>query len=323
MKKTLHVSVLFALCTVVLLVAPQVMALEMRVNQNGQMYFYNDGVLGENSVTQAQPTAIQPMRTVSPTSGQNVQIRSAGDKTQVELRERSSGQATTNFVNTEQVDTDRLRLQYPASLTDQQVEIAKQRTMRQLDAVKTQASNLSATEKQRVESTIEARKQRSEEYLQKVYEARQTRERETVELRSRQENGEEVLELQSREVKARIKQGATFTLDPETNLVTVTTPSGQEHVLNHLPDQAISRMVEVGVISDSALVENTPEIDVEPADDGQVVYRTRVQVKQKLFGLFNRSVETEVELDDTTGTVTQTELPSDTFFGQVLDVFTF
>lgn len=145
------------------------------------------------------------------------------------------------------------------------------------------------------------------EYANQRLEERQLREEEKIEVRSGDTlEGEKRLEIKSRFTKA-VLNGASFELDPETNAVTLTTPSGNEHTLIHLPDQAIERMQAVyfGEGDDNGqLVEAEVELEVE---DGRTVYKAKSLRKKKLLGLFDRYVESEVTLDDETGEVNEQE----------------
>lgn len=154
------------------------------------------------------------------------------------------------------------------------------------------------------------------EYMEQLRIKRQERIKEMVELRNRKGDEGQDLELKSRNVRASIR-GAQFTLDPKTNEVILTTPSGNEHILKHLPDQALERMKEVGLITmDSTTEKNALEAEVTA--DG-VKYKARIKVKKKLLGLFNREVDAEVILDDETGEVTQQTIPARGFWGRFLN----
>jgi len=139
-------------------------------------------------------------------------------------------------------------------------------------------------------------------------------------LRARKENSEQELELESREVKARIKQGAEFELNSQTNEVTLITPSEQTHVLNHLPDQAIARMQEAGLFSD--VDSDSDLVSITVNDDSEVIeYRQKVKKTKKFLGLFDRQVESEVILNDSTSEVY--EEPASTGFQLFLDQLSF
>lgn len=162
---------------------------------------------------------------------------------------------------------------------------------------------------------------------QKTQDQKQT----MIEIKSRQRNQKQALELKSKQVRAELKQGAEFKIDPETQLVTVITPSGNEHTLNHLPDQAVEKMSATGLFDATQLTDKTEAdaeeteapVKIETTDDGEVYYTTQATQHKRLFGLFPRQVETEVKLNDETGQVSTEELPAPTYFSQLLNDFSF
>ncbi|MDH5533508.1 MAG: hypothetical protein OEX81_03720 [Candidatus Pacebacteria bacterium] len=155
------------------------------------------------------------------------------------------------------------------------------------------------------EKAIEKRQEDYKKYLEKLQEERKDKAQERVEIRSRFGEGQEgEFEIKSGKSKAKLK-GADFSYDTETGEVIVTTPSGQEHFLQHLPDQAIDRMTENGFF-----VDDNQEIEIETTEDGQVKYKSNAKKSKRFLGLFNRQVETEVVLDDLTGEIVETEAPA-------------
>jgi hypothetical protein len=166
----------------------------------------------------------------------------------------------------------------------------------------------------------EEQKEKLSEYQEKVREARQERIKELSQLRERKQEDGEGLELKSRNVKAKLN-GAEFLLDPKTNEVTLTTPSGNEHILTHLPDQALSRMKEAGVISDESFDEDSQELEAVATEDG-IEYTATVSENRKFLSFFPRIVEKKVTLDDTTGEVSE-ESTSRDWFNRMMDRFSY
>jgi len=165
-------------------------------------------------------------------------------------------------------------------------------------------------------------------YQEKLQEERQARVEEMVQVRNqvREEAMTRVM-LQSRQTVASLSQGASFTIDPITNLVTVTTPSGQEHILYHLPDQAIERMQEVGLLlpaEDAELPDEelTEELELIATDDNLVYQLDSSQLK-KLLGIFNRQVPRRIVLDDDTGTVIAQPVEGRNLLQRLLDNLSF
>lgn len=138
---------------------------------------------------------------------------------------------------------------------------------------------------------------------------RSERRDEILELKSDiNEQGEAQLELESREVRAKI-MNSDVVVNPANNDVALASAPGQlRRRLNHLPDQAIERIKELIELKTSENGE-TPELELETKEDGSVVYTTNATRRKKLFGFINRDVETKVELNDETGEITETEIP--------------
>ncbi|MBT4722870.1 hypothetical protein HOB30_03860 [Candidatus Falkowbacteria bacterium] len=145
----------------------------------------------------------------------------------------------------------------------------------------------------------------------------EVREKVRTQLQEKLQNQEQVRELAVGENKAMLQGGAEFSYDEETEEVTVLTPSGQEHVLVNLPDVAIEKMTESGLLDT-----DTTELNVELQGD-EVIYSRRDVVQKKLFGIFPRTADSEVMLNDATGEISEQTLPGRSFFQKLLDRFSF
>jgi transposase InsO family protein len=124
--------------------------------------------------------------------------------------------------------------------------------------------------------------------------------------------------LQSRNVAARIK-GATFTIDEATNIVTLTTPSGQTHELTHLPDQVVSHLHAKKNLGDT---EEISELEITSIETG-VIYSATIPKKKKFLGLLSREVPFEVQVDDATGEISEKPLPTQNFMTRILNALSF
>lgn len=277
-----------SLLAVIMMVAPQVLALEIRVSKQGVVSFYEDGVLGRNSDLIKNDSVSRPIKTVPAYTDKKVYLRAGADETTVELRKMPSPN-TRDFVPTETIKSDRVEMSFPAQLNDGRRD-----------------------------------NEDGQGYLEKIRAERQERVEEKVELKNKLKNKRQVLELKSRNVKANLKNGAEFVLDPKTNEVTIITPSGNEHVLNHLPDQALERMIATGhffgVSSDVDVVE---ELEVDTNELGELIYTKKNKVNKKLFGLFPRQVDSKIILNDATGEVTEYETATSSIFDQFLNSVSF
>ncbi len=299
-----------------------VLALDITITPSGQIEFYQNQVLGDdeeaedesstetendrgdNNSAEEQAKKLQernreaakksaeqaresqkkatekPFKSVAPSSGQVLKVTPAKEKIQVELKNKVENKNEGEFEKIEMMETERVRLKMSA----------------------------------------EAQQQREEartEYHQKLMEARQERAQEMLEIRNRVKEQKQALEIESRNVRARLKEGAQFEVDPTTNELTITTPSGNTHVLQHLPDQVIEKMLASGLASAS------DELEIKTEDDGTVKFAAKAKRQKKLLGLFNREVEMEVEIDDETGDVSATEAQPNSLFEVLLNRMSF
>lgn len=296
MKK---IAFLTSILTLSLMIAvPQVSALEINIDSNGVMSFYEDGVLGKNTdVSRGQGASAQavaqPLRTVAPGNGQQLNLKSSDSEVEVELTKPGNG----GFADTETTNAKRVNVNMPANMVDDNQMIR--------DRAENGAMN----------GELE---QDRNEYQDQLLQQRQDRAKEMIQIRSQLQNEGTGFQIQSREVTANLKGGAEFNIDPETNQVIVTTPSGQEHVLYHLPDQAVERMLEAGVIDSKQEAE---DLDLETLDDGTVLYRTNSVKTKRVFGLIPWQKQTQVLLHDETGEVLETDKTASSLLEQMLDIF--
>jgi len=258
-------------------------ALEIVVD-NGMVTFYQDNVLGDDDDSRDEEDSADEVDEVK-----DEREKMTSRQRQL-IRVKSSGEKT-------------------------EVELRptpSRKSTNPIPEVKEKLERIEQMESKRVSLEFETR--------ERVGEMETTSDSDRAMLRARKENSEQELELESREVKARIKQGAEFELNSQTNEVTLITPSGQTHVLNHLPDQAIARMQEAGLFSD--VDSDSDLVSITVNDDSEVIeYRQKVKKTKKFLGLFDRQVESEVILNDSTSEVY--EEPASTGFQLFLDQLSF
>ena len=258
-------------------------ALEIVVD-NGMVTFYQDNVLGDDDDSRDEEDSADEVDEVK-----DEREKMTSRQRQL-IRVKSSGEKT-------------------------EVELRptpSRKSTNPIPEVKEKLERIEQMESKRVSLEFETR--------ERVGEMETTSDSDRAMLRARKENSEQELELESREVKARIKQGAEFELNSQTNEVTLITPSGQTHVLNHLPDQAIARMQEAGLFSD--VDSDSDLVSITVNDDSEVIeYRQKVKKTKKFLGLFDRQVESEVILNDSTREVY--EEPASTGFQLFLDQLSF
>ncbi|MBU0576614.1 hypothetical protein KJ707_01615 [Patescibacteria group bacterium] len=303
-----RLMIIFAFLTVVLIVAPQAMALDIQVFPDGRVEFYSGSVLGEKDeqtkdaakqklkVTEPKKIPVENrIKTINQGDNQELRIRTDQNEIGIELKEKpapNSSSMPAKFESKEETKSDNVNLQFPASLSEKQFE---------------------ATQKKQEEHQV---------YQEQLREERQQRQGEMVELKNKLRENKQLLELKSRNVKASLQQGAEFTLDPATNKVTVVTPSGQSHLLNHLPDQALERMKAAGLFDSGSQV-NEEAVEVGANDQGELVYKKKDQIKKRFLGLFPRQINSEIVLNDATGEVTEQEVAPSSLFEQFLNAVSF
>ncbi|PIY80756.1 MAG: hypothetical protein COY80_01465, partial [Candidatus Pacebacteria bacterium CG_4_10_14_0_8_um_filter_42_14] len=129
--------------------------------------------------------------------------------------------------------------------------------------------------------------------------------KESVMIRSKNQDSANHLEIESRDIKAKIRAGAEFELNSETNEVTLITPSGEEHILKNLPDQAIERMQKAGLLVETSQLDTELVSVAVNSETNAIEYRQKVQRAKKFLGLFNREVESEIVLNDSTSEVSE------------------
>lgn len=329
MKKKIIQSTLFAFLAI-LMVAPQVMALEIYVDDFGTVRFYQGAVLGDDDDRrERERTEIRlssPVKTLNSFSRQRIEFKAEDgqDRLKVELRQkdgetryksdvRSTDEA--GFKRKEEIKARTIDFSFPtnakeARSTKDRVDYFKEKY--------SQRTDIQSLDKEAKAIAIDKRQEDYKKYLEKLQAERKERTEERIEIRDRSvENGESRFEIKSRNVKAKLK-GANFSYDTETGEVILTTPSGQEHFLQHLPDQAIARMTENGFF-----VNEGQEIEIETTEDGQVLYKAASKKNKRFLGLFNRQVNTEVILDDLTGEIVEIEVPTNSAFINFLNSLSF
>lgn len=337
------------LMVAMMIAAPQVSALDIQVLPNGRIEFYSGSVLGrdddreergdkddgqkndgryERVEVRKTPKPESRIRAVNQGERQELRIRTDDDKVKVELRDGAgvySEPKPTGFRKTEEMESGDVHLQFPTHSSERQLEAAKKKQEFVRETVKDRLEERFEGDEERREefkTRIEEEQAQHQEYWEKLREERQEREEEIVELKNKFKDKRQTLEFKSRNVKAALENGAEFAFDPTTNEVTVVTPSGQEHALNHLPDQAIERMTAAGFFTGSdGVVEE--DVEVETNEQGELVYRKKDKIQRKFFGLFPRQIDSEIVLNDATGEVMEYEAAPSSIFEQFLNSVSF
>ncbi|NCN03716.1 MAG: hypothetical protein GW942_01415 [Candidatus Pacebacteria bacterium] len=225
-----------------------------------------------------------------------VEIQDGDNKLKIERRSIQPSQ----FENKDEIEAETINLSYPASSKSNLSAEERDEYFKNSFSSRLEIKNLNEGDKL---SKIEEKKVDFREYSNKIQAEKQERSEERIEIRDLSDSEQEnKFEIQSRDTKAKLN-GANFSYDQETGEILLVTPSGQEHILQHLPDQAVQRMIENGFF-----LNNETEVEIETADDGSVKYKAPGKKNKRFLGLFDREVETEVVLDDLTGETTQTEV---------------
>ncbi|NCN82678.1 MAG: hypothetical protein GW947_01810 [Candidatus Pacebacteria bacterium] len=270
LKKLVVLDVFFVFSFVI---TKQAVALEVDVSK-GVISVYKNSVLGESDSGERKEEVQDTKREqILSRQKQSIRVEKSGDHTEIEIKPtvpqaQKTKEKLEQVKKVEQLQTDRLEMKFePSVLQEKRQEMEKEFN-----------AKIEEVHKERVERKTELEK---------------------VKLESRDVDGGHRLELESRQIKATIPEGLRFELNSETNEITLTTPSGEQKTLNHLPDQAIARMQEVGLFDNGA---EPIEVAVN-SDTQQLEYRQKVGVTKRLFGFFKRSVPAEIILNDETGEV--------------------
>lgn len=293
-------------------------ALDITISDDGSILLYQDSVLGVNSENRGAPERM-PEKVIPPVNKQQVRIQpSLNNSLQVEQITRQGKQERV----LESQETDRLRLELPAQQTEQQrrLELAKERAQytdtseRELERRVQQQSQLRELELSKLSPEEREKRQL---FYEKQKEERQERVQEQIQLQNSLGPDGQELNLESRGIRAALRNDRV-TVDPETNSLILTTRDGEQRVLTTLPDQAAERMLEVKGIA------NIDGDNLEVRErDGKLEYVTKAQRVKRLFGLFNRPVETELSVDDQSGEVTEVLQEKPTIIGRFLDRLAF
>ncbi len=268
--------------------AHAVLALDIIAEPSGRVSFYSSSVLGENineSGSQSEPEK-KPSRVLPAYGQQQVRVAPVDGQLKIETSNRATA---ASMENTEKAP--RVRLEKPTKATQLQERMLQQQ--------KQEEASPSVVNKV---------------YLEQLKTTNQERSTETVELRNRlDDKNRQGLELKAHDKAARLV-GAEFSYDQSTNQVTVVAPNGKERTLNHLPDQALTRIQEF--TANSAQV-SEGNLEVLTQADGSLVYKTKATTMRKILGIFPNKVESEVTLEDSTGKVTSQEQVPSGFFNRL------
>lgn len=306
--------------TLFLLAGQPARGLEIIANQQSITFFEN-GVLGDTTLTQ-RPERAQP---IDQFNARNSKIELKPRSGNIEVMVENDVQNKTDNQRLAEPETEakRIRAQFPAQATDQQIQEVKNRQTIRLDEFNQRVGDGLTEEalqlRQNSGETDEERTRRNQ-YQVQLLEDRRNR-TDSLEVTSRlNDRGTQELELSSGEATARLRE-ASFVYDPDTNSVLVTTSSGQEKELNHLPDQALARIQQLVTIENTD--QTRPEFVIEANEDGELLYKSSGIKKRRFLGLFNRNIPTEVTLNDETGAVNEYEYRSPGVLGNLIDALTF
>ncbi len=340
MSKT---SLLLPLVTLlILLAATPAQALTILIDNQGQMVVQQDQVLGDENESESEnetaKAAAEQQREQEKKQAeqQREQAKTAAEREREQQKtnlERTREQNKTNLEQKREAakklrtvnSSEKKQLKVKTDATETEVLIedttARENQFTNQEVMRTQRLDieLPANEKPETEledeSETETETSPESETLRKIREDRQQRQ-DRLQIRTRTTtDGESEVEIESGDSSARLKS-AEFSVNPETNEVTVITPSGQTHTLLHLPDVAIQRMTDAGVVNPSDS-QAEAELTVETSADGSVVYKTKAKQVRRILGIVPVEFENEVELDDATSQVTTTPT-NESLFMQLL-----
>lgn len=335
-------SAIFSIALLLIIaVTSPVSALEVIIDSNGNMTFYNDGVLGDSDEVETKEVEKkseemnkrhqEELREAKKSDSEIVKKRQEKEKEQLKKEAELKRKKTVENSAREKQERP-LKVVTPSE--EKELRIKRENQEVKLEVRDKESGELNeveeaSPERLKVELLATPREDLSDDQLEEIgnrnaqtrKEERKQRIGEFVELKRAQSGEEDSLELKSRDTVAKIHQSVEISIDPDTNEMSIINPQGETVKVVHLPDQAIARMEELGSL------ENVPpgiekKLELVTNEDGSVVYKMTVPKSRKFLGLFNREVETEVELNDETGLSTETEVKHGGFRG-FLDSLTF
>lgn len=192
------------------------------------------------------------------------------------------------------------------------------------------------------ETEIETRMEKKEK-PESVEPQESKEQKEQVEVKDKTEqpeSGTEIMRIKEREDKNEVKintksggfvidrnnVGATtnfpLTVDSQTNILTVTTPSGEKQVTT-LPDQAVQNMLS-GKVIDTVNGQNTTnssgQVKMTQKTDGSLVYEVEGERQKKLFGLMPMTFKKTAVVSVETGALVETK---ESFTSKLLELISF
>lgn len=297
-KKIIFSTILVTSYLFLFATSQTVHALSIEITLQGKVTLYSGSVLGDEVEAQELREIEERRRMEVNTQNQESVEKTARQK--MELKEAAARKERRVIKTLPESSKEKIRIREEKENIKLRVENGEEKGDAKLRKVE-------ELEDKRIDATFPAQLKLDENSTEKRKQAvmdRQLRKDEKIELRAeKKENGEAEFELVSRAVRAK-SNGAEFVLDPVTNQITITTPSGNQHVLVHLPDQAIENMQAKGLLTD----EEVPELELTELSNGEVGYKAQVVRRKKLFGLFSREVPTEILMSDQVGTVVEQEV---------------
>ena len=251
------------------------------VVDNGSVTFYQDTVLGEKDDARE--------------SSENLEKREVQKREEMTSRQKQL-----------------IRVKSEGEKTEVELRpVPTRKSTNPIPEVREKLERIEQIESDRVSLEFESQERDTDEAMTK----------ESVMIRSKNQDSANHLEIESRDIKAKIRAGAEFELNSETNEVTLITPSGEEHILKNLPDQAIERMQKAGLLVETSQLDTELVSVAVNSETNAIEYRQKVQRAKKFLGLFNREVESEIVLNDSTSEVSEESVS--TGFQLLLDKLSF
>jgi len=117
-------------------------------------------------------------------------------------------------------------------------------------------------------------------------------------------NGD-LYEVEATSSAVRTRTHFPLTVDPESNMLIITTPAGEKTV--QLPEVAINNMIEKGEF-DQVVIEPNEEIEIVEDDNGNLVYEIDVEDNQKVLGLINIKIKKQLRVSAESGDIVATDI---------------
>ena len=314
-------TVFFFQFLLILVFAPKVQAWWL-VDQFGQLINMNSNgqVLGDEDQGQ------RPVGTNEVRNEMNTEIKNEDRKTEIKSSDGNKGRIEIKSGETKrEFENKRIKIKMEQKNGELKIKTKNEITGEETE-IETRTENRDKPEK------IEPRELREPKEPEEPAEDKETpehpeNETEVMRIREREEKNEVKINTRNGDfVINRNNVGATtnfpLTVDSSTNILTVTTPSGEKQV-TVLPDQAVQNMLSRNVIdqiSGQSAADLSSRVKMTQKSDGSLVYEVEGERRKKLFGLMPLKFKKTAIVSVETGELLETK---ESFATKFLELISF